>query len=196
MTIPATSESIFFAALEKQDPAARAAYLDAACRGDSDLRRQVERLLEAHPRVGDFLQQPLAGGPAGDALASGERASAADPQPSQEPRGEAPTHEAGSSAAGAVPDFLTPSQKPGSLGRVDHYEVLGIVGHGGMGIVLKGFDEKLHRVVAIKVLAPELAVSGTARQRFTREARAAAAVSHEHVVTIHAVEADHRPSNT
>jgi serine/threonine protein kinase len=62
-----------------------------------------------------------------------------------------------------------------------------------MGVVLKGFDEKLQRVVAIKVLAPELAASGTARQRFTHEARAAAAVSHEHVVTIHAVEEAHRP---
>src|SRR5262249_1523654 len=50
-----------------------------------------------------------------------------------------------------------------------------------------------HRVVAIKVLAPELAVSATARRRFTREARAAAAVSHNHVFTIHAVEEDHRP---
>src|SRR5262245_29784801 len=194
MTTPATAESIFFAALEKQDPAERAAYLDAACRGgDSDLRRRVERLLEAHPQVGNFLQQPLADSPAGEALGSGERASGVDPRPLQERRGESQTHEAGSPEAGAVPDFLTPSQKPGSLGRLDHYEILGIVGHGGMGVVLKGFDEKLHRVVALKVLAPELAVRGTARQRFTREARAAAAVSHEHVVTIHAVEADHRP---
>ena len=57
-----------------------------------------------------------------------------------------------------------------------------------MGVVLKAFDEKLHRVVAIKVMAPQLATSATARKRFTREARAAAAVSHDHVVTIHAVE--------
>ena len=57
-----------------------------------------------------------------------------------------------------------------------------------MGIVLRAFDEKLHRVVAIKVLAPQLATSATARKRFVREAQAAAAVSHEHVVTIHAVE--------
>src|SRR5438132_1739769 len=57
-----------------------------------------------------------------------------------------------------------------------------------MGIVLKAFDPGLHRVVAIKVLAPQLATSGTARKRFTREAQAAAAVSHDHVVTIHAVE--------
>ena len=89
--------------------------------------------------------------------------------------------------------FLKPSQKAGHLGRLDHYEILARLGKGGMGVVLKAFDEKLHRVVAIKVLAPELAASGTARKRFIREARAAAAVAHEHVVAIHAVEEEHRP---
>lgn len=84
-------------------------------------------------------------------------------------------------------DFLAPAREPGHLGRLDHYEVLKVVGRGGMGIVLEAFDEVLHRVVAIKVLAPHLAASKLARRRFLREARAAAAVSHEHVVTIHAV---------
>ena len=60
-------------------------------------------------------------------------------------------------------------------------------------MVLRAFDEKLHRVVAIKVLAPQLASSGTARKRFAREAQAAAAVVHDHVVTIHAVEEDGVP---
>ena len=90
-------------------------------------------------------------------------------------------------------DYLDPSgEPPGSsrrcLGRIHQYEVLEEVGRGGMGVVLKALDPGLHRVVAIKVLAPQLAVSGTARKRFTREARAAAAVGHENVVTIHAVE--------
>src|SRR5260370_4026486 len=57
-----------------------------------------------------------------------------------------------------------------------------------MGIVLRAFDEKLHRIVAIKVLAPALAASVSARQRFVREARAAAAVSDDNVIAIHAVE--------
>lgn len=85
-------------------------------------------------------------------------------------------------------DFLEPSTKAGSLGRLGHYQVLEVVGRGGMGIVLKAFDEKLHRVVAIKVLAPALAAGASARQRFVREARAAAAVTHENVIAIHAVE--------
>src|SRR5262249_46935479 len=55
-------------------------------------------------------------------------------------------------------------------------------------IVLKAFDPSLHRVVAIKVLAPQLATSGVARKRFLREAKAAAAVTHDHMVTIHAVD--------
>src|SRR5438477_1196364 len=59
---------------------------------------------------------------------------------------------------------------------------------GGMGIVLRAFDDKLHRVVAIKVMAAQLATNATARKRFQREAQAAAAVSHDHLVTIHAVE--------
>ena len=84
--------------------------------------------------------------------------------------------------------FLEPSTRPGSLGRLGHYEALEVVGRGGMGIVLRAFDDKLHRVVAIKALTPVLAESGAARQRFVREARAAAAVTHDHVISIHAVE--------
>jgi WD40 repeat protein/serine/threonine protein kinase len=92
---------------------------------------------------------------------------------------------------GAEPlDFLEPSPKPGSLGRLGHYDVLEVAGRGGMGVVLRAFDEKLQRVVAIKVLAPTLAGDAAARQRFVREARAAAAVTHDHVIAVHAVEDD------
>src|SRR5262245_46825467 len=84
--------------------------------------------------------------------------------------------------------FLEPATKPDSLGRLGHYEALEVVGQGGMGIVLRAFDDKLHRVVAIKVLAPALAGSGAARRRFVREARAAAAVAQDNVIAIYAVE--------
>ncbi len=94
-----------------------------------------------------------------------------------------------SSEAAELPlDFLGPPEKPGQLGRLSHYEVLEVIGRGGMGIVLKAFDQTLQRVVAIKVMAPQLATSSTARKRFIREAVAAAAVRHEHVVGIHAVD--------
>ena len=67
------------------------------------------------------------------------------------------------------------------------YEIAGIVGCGGMGVVVKGFDAALLRYVAIKVLNPQLASNGAARQRFAREAQAAAGVVHENVMAIHAV---------
>jgi eukaryotic-like serine/threonine-protein kinase len=56
MTEQSTAEAIFFAALEKPTPEDRAAFLDAECNGDGDLRRRVERLLHAHPQVGSFLE--------------------------------------------------------------------------------------------------------------------------------------------
>src|SRR5262249_3881787 len=84
--------------------------------------------------------------------------------------------------------FLAAPLEPGSLGRLDHYEVLEVVGRGGAGVVLRARDTKLLRVVAIKLLAAPLAASGTARQRFVREARAAAALRDDHVIAIHAVE--------
>src|SRR6516165_1255277 len=85
------------------------------------------------------------------------------------------------------PAFLGPPARPGELGTLGPYRVLAVVGRGGMGVVLKALDERLGRVVAVKVLAPQLAGSATARRRFDREARAAAAVAHEHVVAIHGV---------
>jgi serine/threonine protein kinase len=91
------------------------------------------------------------------------------------------------SAGAETLGFLSPPQQPGQLGILDHYAITGVIGRGGMGVVLKAFDSTLHRDVAIKVLAPQLATSAEARKRFLREARAAAAISHEHVVTIHAV---------
>jgi serine/threonine protein kinase len=89
--------------------------------------------------------------------------------------------------------FLAPSDEEDSIGRLGSYEVLEIVGAGGMGIVMRAWDSSLRRIVAIKVLASHLANSAAARRRFVREAQAAAAVSHDHVVAIHAVESDHEP---
>lgn len=88
-------------------------------------------------------------------------------------------------------DFLAPTDDPANLGRVGPYEIVGLVGRGGTGIVLKGHDRSLNRFVAVKILAPYLGASAAARRRFAREAQAAAAVVHEHIVPIHAV-AEHR----
>src|SRR6185436_4903565 len=89
--------------------------------------------------------------------------------------------------------FLSPCDKPDRIGKLDQYEIIEVVGHGGMGTVLRAFDTKLSRVVALKVMTPELAANATAVRRFLREATTAAAVVHDHVVTIYAVDDTHRP---
>ncbi len=90
--------------------------------------------------------------------------------------------------------FLQPSDRPEVLGTLGQYEVQEVIGQGGMGVVLKALDPALHRLVAIKVMAAAVAGSATARKRFIREAKAAAAVSHDHIVTVHGVaEADGLP---
>jgi len=97
----------------------------------------------------------------------------------------------GSGSSGDYPlDFLTPPEEPGTLGRLERFHVKRVIGRGGMGMVLEALDECLERKVAIKVMDPQLARDETARKRFCREARAAAAVVHENVVTIHQVDID------
>ncbi len=83
---------------------------------------------------------------------------------------------------------LEPSDNREALGRFGKYDVLGVLGSGGMGVVLRGLDTQLCRPVAIKLLNRVLSSSAVARQRFMREARAAAAINHTNVVTIYAVE--------
>ncbi len=73
------------------------------------------------------------------------------------------------------------------LGPLDDYQITGLIGQGAMGMVLEAIDPALGRKVAIKVLSLSLAGDARARERFAREARAAAAVPHEHVVRIYAV---------
>ncbi len=159
------AEVVFISALDKTAPGERAAYLDEACAGNETLRVRVEALLTAHAHAGRFLERPVAEVESATVLGT----LATDPTDLS---------------------FLAASSEPGALGRLDHYEVLEVVGKGGMGIVLRARDTKLERIVAIKVLAAPFAASGSARQRFAREARAAAAVRDEHVIDIHAVRDD------
>lgn len=83
--------------------------------------------------------------------------------------------------------FLAPTDDPHMLGRLGTYEVSGIVGQGGMGIVLKAFDRTQSRFIAVKVPAPGFWDDQQARERFAREARAAASIVHDNVVEIHGV---------
>src|SRR5438067_107670 len=85
-------------------------------------------------------------------------------------------------------DFLQPPETPGHLGKLGTFEILRVVGRGGMGVVLHGYDPCLQRDVAVKVLDPQFANNDTARQRFCREARAAATVTHDNLVAVHQVD--------
>ncbi|MEL6105245.1 MAG: serine/threonine-protein kinase [Planctomycetota bacterium] len=93
-------------------------------------------------------------------------------------------------SAKEVLDSLSPSEHPDRLGRLGTYEITGVVGVGGMGVVLKAIDPSLDRIVAVKVMNPRLANNENARKRFAREAKAAAAVIHPNVISIHSVASD------
>jgi serine/threonine protein kinase len=79
--------------------------------------------------------------------------------------------------------FLTPPQGPDELGGLGPYRVLKVLGAGGMGIVFVAEDIQSKRRVALKTLKPSVAADRTARQRFYREAKAAAELFHENIVS-------------
>lgn len=83
--------------------------------------------------------------------------------------------------------LLGPTDHPDSAGRIGQFEILGVIGAGGMGVVVKAREPALDRIVAIKLLAPHLSSSKSARSRFEREARAAASVIHDNVIEIYQV---------
>ena len=164
---------IFLQALEKPAESDRREFLDVACAGNGELRSRVEELLHAQEKVDRFLETP----PPGLSLAI-----PTDP-PSQFQ----------DSLADVSLDFLSRSDKPGCLGTIASYEIVGLIGRGAFGLVFRAFDPKLNRIVAVKVMAPEWASNEIAVKRFLREAQAAAAVRHDNVITIHAIEESHSP---
>lgn len=83
--------------------------------------------------------------------------------------------------------LLGSTDDPRMLGRIGIYEIVGVLGRGGMGVVFKAYEPSLNRYVAIKLLLPHLAASGAARMRFAREGRAAAAVIDDNVLPIFSV---------
>jgi serine/threonine protein kinase/Tol biopolymer transport system component len=138
-------ERLYHAALERAQ-AERAAFLDAVCADDADLRAEVDSLLAAAARGDTFLEA--------SALQVTARALA-----SELPR-------------------LTVGQRVGS------YEILAPLGAGGMSEVYTARDTRLGRTVAVKVLSPAYADNVVWRQRFERESRALAALSHAHICPV------------
>jgi eukaryotic-like serine/threonine-protein kinase len=71
---------------------------------------------------------------------------------------------------------------------ISHYEILEKLGEGGMGVVYRARDTKLDRTVALKFLSQNLTTSEEDKQRFIREAKAAASLNHRHICTVYSVE--------
>jgi eukaryotic-like serine/threonine-protein kinase len=161
-------QAAFLAALEAANADEQSAILERECAADAELRRRVEALLIAHRDPASILQRPAIA-PAWSVAEQGQRSAEA-------------------TQCQAALGFLEPATRAGSLGRIGHYEILEVIGRGGFGIVLRASDTVLQRVVAVKVLAPEIGATSPARKRFLREARAYAAVRHENVVHVYAVE--------
>lgn len=83
-----------------------------------------------------------------------------------------------------------PQTSPAVRGQLAQYRIVRQLGHGGMGEVYEAEDQQLQRLVALKVMRPEIASEEAARARFLQEARAAAALKHDHIVTIYQVGED------
>ncbi|MBV09400.1 protein kinase [Rubinisphaera sp.] len=166
---------LFLAAMEIEDPLKRDIFLKDSCGENDSLKHRVQQLLDEHERAGDFLEKPVL-----DQLFENKRPPASLNEQ---------THLDNSKFQYEIDlSFLSPSTHANSLGRLTHYEIHEVIGRGGCGVVLKAFDEKLHRVVAIKLMLSELSLTSPARKRFLREARATAAIRHQNVVSIYAVE--------
>jgi len=100
------------------------------------------------------------------------------------------TAPAGASVAGTAVTGFGPPAAAGEVGTLGPYRIVKELGKGGMGAVYAAIDTRLDRRLALKVMLPQFAADTAARERFLREARAAARVKHDHVVTVY--EADER----
>jgi serine/threonine protein kinase/Tol biopolymer transport system component len=140
-------KEIFDGALERHS-ADRAAFLDRACDGDTDVREEVESLLRSYEVAGSFMEAPAVA-QAADDLATEQK--------------------------------LTPGQ------RVKHYQIVNLIGEGGMGEVYLATDTILGRRIALKVLPTFVSKDPERLRRFTQEARAASRLSHPNVCVVHEI---------
>jgi serine/threonine protein kinase len=142
-------DEIFNDVLDRE-PGERKEFLERACDGDEQLRREVESLLAAREQAGVFMAKPV--------LAEAVEGSAKKENQS------------------LVGQKLGP------------YEILSMLGRGGMGEVYRAGDGKLPRQVAIKVLPEEFSVDPERLRRFRHEARVLAALNHPGIATIYGLE--------
>jgi serine/threonine protein kinase/Tol biopolymer transport system component len=150
-------ERLYHAALERE-PEAREAFLDEACAGDEALRREVAGLLAFDIPSDSFIQSP--------AIEIAARAMAGDP---------------------FIEASTGPMESLSAGSQIGAYRLLSPLGRGGMGEVHLAFDARLGRKVALKLLPAEFMTDAERAQRFGREARAASALNHPNIITIHEI---------
>src|SRR5262245_10897722 len=156
---------LFDAALQLE-AGQRAEFLQQACGGDDDLRREVESLLDSHEKAGELLEAP--------ALEVAAKALAI--------QGPYSLHEFSFENSGRE-RYIAPMIEPST--RLGPYEIISCLGKGGMGEVYRAKDTRLGREVAIKLLRREFSSDRKRLGYFQQEARAASALSHPNIVTIY-----------
>jgi serine/threonine protein kinase len=172
--------------------------------------RRLEGHLRACPNCQATLPELDAGDPLVQSLRQGRGVAAALPQAElleclmrrlrelrtrDEPSGLPPATSLVAADTAADPeeepyDFLAPPEAADEIGRLGPYRVLKVLGRGGMGVVFEAEDPQLRRLVALKAMKTNLPAVAMARKRFLREARAIAALEHDHVVAIFQVGED------
>jgi eukaryotic-like serine/threonine-protein kinase len=175
---------LFLNALEQVEGAERVAYLDKACGDDTSLRRAVEEMLAAHEKAGIFLEVP--------AFVPEEKVAPVPPDALDANAAAAPTA-TGVWLGDTVEQGLALGGEPPLGSRLGNFQLLALLGKGGMGIVYEAKELNSGRVVALKLIRPDLLqnLSGPEREswltRFRAEAQAVASLDHPHIVTLYEV---------
>jgi len=137
----------------------RKGFLTGACDGDAILRREVEKLLDSHEVDDNFLEDSAV---AEAAIIFDERKAAQN---------------------GSTPPIS--SQFDAGMVVNDRYQIIRLLGRGGMGEVYLAKDERINRNVALKALHPNLVANKESLRRFALEAQAVSALNHPNIVTIY-----------
>jgi hypothetical protein len=190
---PNRVQAVFLEVVGYHDAADRATALDRECLDDPDLRQRVEALLRAHDQPDSLLDQPFVGlagqgiglltGPDGDGPEGTGKSKASDP----------------TIGAPLYPDAASPGDAPPevagrALPAIAGYEILGVLGRGGMGVVYRAREVHLNRPCALKMILAGAHATPEAAVRFRSEAQAIAQLQHPNIVQIHRVgEADGLP---
>jgi serine/threonine-protein kinase len=192
-------KSVFGEALNRAPGLDRAAYLDAACQGDADLRAQVREPLRDRARLGGFLaSDPDLTTGATDETVPYNPAAPAEPAVLPEPFGGISPpgrHDTEIDLGAGPPPSGSSPPRPGPDDRPGRYQLLGEIARGGMGAVFRARDPDLGRDIAVKVLLDEHRDDPRLVRRFVEEARIGGQLEHPGIQPIYGLGtlADRRP---